>query len=66
MGLSSYWGAILNSCEVFTVVALAPIGFPLMLLVSLYVFVPYFGIEALAWGTVAGYATEMLVLCMAP
>jgi putative peptidoglycan lipid II flippase len=61
-GLATYWGAILNSCEVFTVVAMAPASFPLMMLVSLYGFVPHFGIEALAWGAVAGYAAEMLVL----
>ncbi|HEX4145201.1 MAG TPA: lipid II flippase MurJ [Pirellulales bacterium] len=61
-GLATYWGAILNSCEVFTVVAMAPASFPVMMLVSLYGFVPRFGIEALAWGAVAGYAAEMLIL----
>ena len=61
-GLSTYWGAILNSYEVFTVVAVAPAGVPLMMLVSLYGFAPHFGIEALAWGAVAGYAAELLVL----
>jgi putative peptidoglycan lipid II flippase len=61
-GLSSYWGVILNSFNSFTVVAVAPAGFPLMMLVALYAFVPQFGIEALAWGAVAGYATEMLIL----
>jgi putative peptidoglycan lipid II flippase len=65
MGLATYWGAILNSCDVFTVVAAAPASFPLMLLGALYFFVPRFGIEALAWGTVAGYAVELSILYVA-
>jgi len=61
-GLTTYWASILNSCEIFTVVAIAPVSFPLMMVVALYGFVPHFGIEALAWGAVAGYAVEMLIL----
>jgi putative peptidoglycan lipid II flippase len=60
--LTTYWAGILNSCEIFTVVAMAPASFPLMMLVSLYGFVPQYGIEALAWGAVAGYVLEMLIL----
>ncbi|HTU25563.1 MAG TPA: lipid II flippase MurJ [Pirellulales bacterium] len=64
-GLSTYWGAILNASEVFTVVAIAPVSFPAMMLVALFAWVPEFGIAGLAWGAVAGYALEMLILAAA-
>ena len=61
-GISTYWGAVLNASEIFTIPAVAPMAIPLMALCGLFLF-PQFGIDTLAWGTLAGYAIESVLLC---
>jgi putative peptidoglycan lipid II flippase len=61
-GISTFWGAILNASEAFTMVALAPAAVPVMGLTAMIWLVPQYGIDALAWGTVAGYGAEFLLL----
>jgi putative peptidoglycan lipid II flippase len=63
--VSNYWGAILNASGVFRSVAIAPIAVPLTALVGLLLLVPRYGIDALAWSTVAGYAVETACLGVA-
>ena len=62
-GVSTYWNAILNASNVFVATVLAPIATPLSLLVGLVFFVPHYGIDALAWSTVAGYLLELGLVC---
>ncbi len=61
-GVSTYWGAILNASNVFVPVAFVPIAIPLTTLVVLRLLVPQYGLDALAWGVVAGYAIELGLL----
>ncbi|MEX2115135.1 MAG: murein biosynthesis integral membrane protein MurJ [Pirellulales bacterium] len=61
-GISSILGAVLNAHERFVATALAPLAVPLGTLLGLVLWQQRCGIEALAWGTLAGFAVECCVL----
>jgi putative peptidoglycan lipid II flippase len=61
-GLSSILGAVLNAHERFLATALAPLAVPLGTLTGLVLLENRCGIEALALGTLAGFAIECCVL----
>ncbi len=64
-GISSIVGAVLNAHERFVATAVAPVAVPLGTLLGLVLFEERYGIEALAWGTVAGFVLESLLLLAA-
>ncbi len=64
-GLSSILGAVLNAHERFVATAVAPMAVPLGMIVGLVALHQRLGIEALAWGTVAGFALECCLLIVA-
>lgn len=61
-GLTTIWGAMLNARERFALVAVAPIVIPLGAILSLLSFGRAWGIHALAFGTVAGFALQSCLL----
>jgi putative peptidoglycan lipid II flippase len=63
-GVSVYLGGILNCFKSFAIVALAPICMPIVMLVAVVVFVPNYGVEALAWSVVIAYSLELSLLCV--
>jgi putative peptidoglycan lipid II flippase len=64
-GLSSILSAVLNAHEHFAATAVAPMAVPFGMIVGLVVLHQRIGIEALAWGTVAGFALECCLLIVA-
>jgi putative peptidoglycan lipid II flippase len=61
-GLATNWGSVLNAGERFGLAAVAPIMVPVVSTVSLLVAGAAGGIDALAWGTVAGFLLQAAVL----
>jgi putative peptidoglycan lipid II flippase len=64
-GVSSVIGAVLNAHERFVATALAPLAVPLGTLAGLVLLENRYGIEALALGTLAGFAGECCILSFA-
>jgi putative peptidoglycan lipid II flippase len=64
-GMSSVVAAVLNAHERFLATALAPLAVPLGTLAGLLLLENRYGIEALALGTLAGFAGECALLLVA-
>lgn len=61
LALSVVAGSVLNSAGRFAVSVTAPIVYNVVIIAAAVLFVPTFGLAALAWGTVAGAAANLLV-----
>ncbi len=61
-GLTGIWSAILNAEERFTLSALVPALVPLVSVIFLFAFHGWWGIFALAFGTVAGFLLQAVLL----
>jgi len=61
LGISSVLGGILQSFKRFLVYSFAPIFYNLGIIFGALVFVPWWGIEGLAWGVVLGAFLHFLV-----
>ena len=61
-GMSSLMASVLNAAQRFSLTSAAPMAVPLVTVLVLIHAWPQCDIDALAWGTVSGYALELLVL----
>jgi putative peptidoglycan lipid II flippase len=61
-GISAVLGALLNAHEHFVATSLAALAVPAGMVVALLIASERSGIDALAWGTTLGFATESLIL----
>lgn len=64
-GLTKMAGAVLNAGEAFALTALAPLLTPALATFALLLGGGRFGIHALAWGTLAGFLLEAVVVSLA-
>jgi putative peptidoglycan lipid II flippase len=61
-GLAGYFNMVLTAHQEFLWVALGPIVTAMLVIIALLAAAPQLGIDALAWGMVAGNAVQMLLL----
>jgi putative peptidoglycan lipid II flippase len=64
-GMATVWTGVLNASERFALGAAAPLAIPAVAAIALVVGGGRLGIEALAWGTIAGYGIVAWVIAAA-
>lgn len=61
LGLSSIFSAVLQSFQRFLAFALAPVLYNIGIIVGIIFFVPFWGLQGLAWGVIAGAFLHLLI-----
>jgi putative peptidoglycan lipid II flippase len=64
-GMSTVYTGVLNAGERFALGAAAPAAVPLLILIAVVAFGRTAGVDALTWGTVAGYAATAAIVARA-
>lgn len=65
LGISGIFGSILQSYKQFFIYSLAPILYNIGIIIGALFFVPYLGLNGLAWGVVFGAFMHMIVQLLA-